>query len=586
MASVTGSRLAFFSSTVSADKVNVVLTADGSDVAGKSIAGDFNIEVFTVTAGSLASGFDGSAFVQGAQQLTNNAVQAGSVTSTEQVLAGSYTLIDLSGGSKQGESIQIIGSSGATDVVVGSANDTITGSTNAATQQFIDASGLNTDANPGPFRGPETVFGGAGGTTVGGGQGDVITGGSGFLQVNETTVASISPGFAGQETVKGGSGSLSVFQIGPQFSITGSTGGTTFVDDTYSVSGNAIGGNSSIVGGNGSGVISVAGISTGANTIIFAQKGDHVTVGSALTAVDASRGNITVTGGSGSATGSVVGTPINVNTAILTGTGDVLNLGGAATYVEALFAGANTVNAGNGFVHADAGIGTSIVGSSGNLEVNAPLGSTTVTAGTGNLFIFNMGKNEVVTGGSGTNFINDGYGGGGNSSITGGSGTVTGAGGQAVNTLIVGAAGDSIGGGSGSTSINAIAGSEAITVGAGATTVQAGSKDTVTANAGTGTLLVDLDSDQSTTTINLGGGHGAATLRDVSVTGGSTAQDSVTGFSTATDVIASKTSVNSSGTFLGTSASDGKGGTILTFLDGVQMTLAGVADPTKIKFTQ
>src|SRR5690349_4688081 len=118
MASVTGSRLAFFSSTVSADKVNVVLTADGTDVAGKSIAGDFNIEVFTVTAGSLASGFDASAFVQGAQQLTNNAIQAGSVTSTEQVLDGSYTLIDLSGGSSRGESIQIVGSAAGSSEVV------------------------------------------------------------------------------------------------------------------------------------------------------------------------------------------------------------------------------------------------------------------------------------------------------------------------------------------------------------------------------------------------------------------------------------------------------------------------------------
>src|SRR5712692_9933418 len=68
MASVTGSRLAFYSSTVSADKVNVVLTADGSDVAGKAISGNFNIEVFTVTGAALASGFQASAYVQGAQR--------------------------------------------------------------------------------------------------------------------------------------------------------------------------------------------------------------------------------------------------------------------------------------------------------------------------------------------------------------------------------------------------------------------------------------------------------------------------------------------------------------------------------------
>ena len=115
MASVTGSRLAFFSSTVTADKVNVVLTTDGSDVAGKAIVGDFNIEVFTATAGPLAGGFQASALVTGAQSLTNNAITAGSLSSTEQLLDGSFTLVDLTGS----ESIQIVGSNGSSDVVVG-----------------------------------------------------------------------------------------------------------------------------------------------------------------------------------------------------------------------------------------------------------------------------------------------------------------------------------------------------------------------------------------------------------------------------------------------------------------------------------
>ncbi len=87
MASVTGSRLAFFGDGVNANNINVVLTTDGSDVAGKAIAGDLNIEVFTSTPGALASGFQASAFVQGAQILSNNAIQAGSPTSTEELLA-------------------------------------------------------------------------------------------------------------------------------------------------------------------------------------------------------------------------------------------------------------------------------------------------------------------------------------------------------------------------------------------------------------------------------------------------------------------------------------------------------------------
>src|SRR5260370_4467149 len=124
MASVTGSRLAFYSSTVTADKVNVVLTADGSDVAGKAISGNFNIEVFTTTGAALASGFQASAYVQGAQQLTNNAIQAGTVASTEELLEGSYTLIDLSGGSARAETIHIGGAPKNAHPLVGSARDT------------------------------------------------------------------------------------------------------------------------------------------------------------------------------------------------------------------------------------------------------------------------------------------------------------------------------------------------------------------------------------------------------------------------------------------------------------------------------
>src|SRR5712691_779156 len=277
MASVTGSRLAFYSSTVTADKVNVVLTADGSDVAGKAISGNFNIEVFTVTAGALASGFQASAYVQGAQSLTNNAIQAGTVASTEELLDGSYTLIDLSGGSARAETIHIGGSSGTTDVVVGSDGDTIFGSPSAAVSQVIDASGTNKNANPGPFAGPQTVFGGAGGTTVSGGKGDKITGGTGGLQVNDAKPAS-----AGGETINGANSFFDVFfDLGPNDSIVGSNVGTTFINDQY-----GSGGNSSIVGGSGTGTISVKGVDTGANTIIFAEKGDKVTVGSALSAID------------------------------------------------------------------------------------------------------------------------------------------------------------------------------------------------------------------------------------------------------------------------------------------------------------
>ncbi len=160
---------------------------------------------------------------------------------------------------------------------------------------------------------------------------------------------------------------------------------------------------------------------------------------------------------------------------------------------------------------------------------------------------------------------------------------MTGAGGIFDNTIVNGAAGDTITGGAASTTyINAHLGSQTVTGGSGAATVLAGTGNSVT--GGAGTLEVDLNSDQATTTIDLSKGTGAATLRDVSVASG-TAIVSVTGFSTSADTIASQTSVDTSGTFIGSSKSDGAGGTILLFKDGTQMTLAGVSDITKVKFT-
>ncbi len=370
-----GSRLAFFTGVVSdASLINVVLTTDGSDVAGKAIAGDYNIEVFTSTPGALASGFQASVFVQGAQLLTNNAIQAASPSSTEQLLDVSdptqnYSLIDLSSSAKQGEAIQIIGSTGAIYFVFGSAGDTITGSADASVMQVIDASGTNKEANPGPFVGPETVTGGAGNTTVWGGKGDVITGGAGFMQVNDS-------GATGSQTVTGGAGALSIFDIGKNFSVTGSTAGTTFFDDTYSVSGAAgsvaIGGGSSIVGGSGTTLLA-----GGENTEIVAAAGDAVTVGGALTYVNAQKGATTITGGSGSGTGTVEGAS-GYNTNILAGKGDVITLNAAAAYIDAT-AGSTTITGGAGKAHVEAGNGDAITGGPAARALSKSITSETPT---------------------------------------------------------------------------------------------------------------------------------------------------------------------------------------------------------------
>lgn len=574
MASVSGSRLAFFANGVSdASKINVVLTADGSDVAGKAITGDFNIEVFTTSTGNLASGFQASAFIQDAQQLTNNAVQAGSPTSKETLLDGTgYVLIDMSGGSSRGETITIAGKSGETYSVFGSQGDTITGSNNADVSQYIDATGTNNSKNPGPFTGPETVTGGAGSTTVIGGSGDIITGGAGFMQVNDDR-------HSGNQTVKGGTGSLKVFNIGPNFSITGSTGGTTYIDDSYGA-----GGGSSIVGGSGTGLLTDKGLS-GENTFIVTDVNDRITVGSALTYINAQKGQVTIKGGDGSITGTVEGAA-GYNTNILVGKGSSITLGGAATWIDAT-AGSTTITAGSGKVHIEAGNADSIIGGKGDLEVDNIGNGDTITGGSGNLFSFGKGTSETITGSiSGWTLINSG----GSSSIKGGSGTgagtVLGADGKFDNTVIVGATKDTITGGSATTTyINAFSGLETVTGGSGATTVLAGKGDSII--GGNGTFEVDIDSDTNgkSVTVDLSKGTGAATLRDISTKGGGGGDASVTGFDTKGDAIASKTSVSTTGTFLGTSKSDATG-TTLTFLDGTTITLAGVTDITKVKFTQ
>src|ERR1700693_1746890 len=119
MASVPGSKLAFFNPGFTPAQINVVLTTDGTTLSGPIIPGAFNIEVFTVTPGTLGTGFQASAFVQGAVRLNTNEVMASTSASTEQLLAGNSQVIDRTGS----ELIQIVGS--GADTVMGSAGDTV-----------------------------------------------------------------------------------------------------------------------------------------------------------------------------------------------------------------------------------------------------------------------------------------------------------------------------------------------------------------------------------------------------------------------------------------------------------------------------
>ena len=96
----------------------------------------------------------------------------------------------------------------------------------------------------------------------------------------------------------------------------------------------------------------------GENTEIVAAAGDAVTVGSALTYVNAEKGATTIVGGSGTSNGTVEGAA-GYNTNILAGSGDVIALNGASAYIDAT-AGSTTITGGAGKAHVEVGKGNSI----------------------------------------------------------------------------------------------------------------------------------------------------------------------------------------------------------------------------------
>jgi hypothetical protein len=325
-----------------------------------------------------------------------------------------------------------------------------------------------------------------------------------------------------------------------------------------------------------------------------------------LTLIDATAGGASVDGGT--AFGST-----GVST-VEGGVGDTIVGGFGANYIDAS-AGTQIIHGSLGESTVIAGRGDYIDGGGGALVIVDPKagGFGSFSGGIGNLTVFDIGRSDTIVGGTGvpggkgvTTFVNDTYTGtvlGGFSLITGGNDTVTGAanpaGGATVgaNTWVIGQVGDTVIGGRGTMYVDASSGSESVIGGSatanvtipslqtasGGTAIQGGNLDTIT--GGSGTLQLYINSNVGAETVNLGAGHGAAALRDVD-DGAGGASTSVSGFSTAIDVVQSRTSIDSLGVFLGMSQSNGSGGTILMFIDGSTMTLAGVASIAAIKFTQ
>ncbi len=409
-----------------------------------------------------------------------------------------------------------------------------------------------------------------------------------YLMVDHTGQQSITVSRAGHASVAGSRGDT-ITGLGSD------TGPLDMLIDASGTNPDVTPGPMTIVGGDGA-------------TTVWGGTGDMITGNATFNfglTVDGARGGNTISGGTnrgnfGAAAFAVTGATVsgaagdtiigaqgsNSTTYIAAGVKDVISSGEGNTTIAGNLGSTDTINGGVGATTIYGSANDHITGGTGAMYLNDAIfaGAETVVGGAGNLTVFSIGKNFSITGSTGgTTFIDDNYGKGGNSNFIGGSGTVTGAGGLAVNTVIIGAPSDTVSGSSGTTYIDGILGLQSITAGSGATTVQGAIGDTVT--GGSGTLLAYLNSDQATTTVNLGTGSGVATLQDVSVAGGKGSAISVTGFAAATDIVGSTQSVDTSDKFLGSSTSDGKGGTILTFLDGSKMTLAGVAfGTTTIKF--
>jgi hypothetical protein len=372
MASVKGSQLAFFGTGVGQSSLNNVVTTDGTKLSGPTVSGSFNIEVFTTASAVttvLGAGFDASAFIQGAVKVpgTNNEIVAGSLGSTEQLLAGNYFVVDRTGG----ETIQLAGSGVLS--VASSAGDTITGSTVSSSRQVLDLEG----DNPITKLGPMTAIGGAGNTTVWAATGDSIAGGSGPMFAAGNGASNMK--------ITGGAGNLTTFNFGTGNSVTGSTTGFTFVGDGYGGSGNTIGGG----GGNGPGTDPAGGSFTQGTEIIAGNK-DVINGGSGTMLVNAlGASGLTVTGGSGAAT-------------VWGGTGGADTGGpGALQFNDGV---QTKVTGGAGALNAfQLGAGNTITGGSSTNVINDAYGAglnSLLIAGAGSSTIFG-GSGDTIQGGTG-----------------------------------------------------------------------------------------------------------------------------------------------------------------------------------------
>jgi Ca2+-binding RTX toxin-like protein len=298
---------------------------------------------------------------------------------------------------------------------------------------------------------------------------------------------------------------------------------------------------------------------------VFGAAGDTISAGaSALAFIDATLGDTSVVlGSSGSDTifsgsgDTITGAAGGTATATIVGAaGDTINLSG--------WDGTANINANQGNEAVTVGGGASTVfgaagdtislGTSFDAFVDAHLGGMSVQIGSsGSDTIFALSNSNDTASGAGHD-------------------TITAVSGSSASANVILADGDKVDltAGMGNATINALAGSDTVTLGGGATTVFAAQADTVTGGAGAST--VNLGS--GAVNISLPGGHGAATVGDVGVTGA----DTVTGFNNAQDsIFFSGENTNSIDKLVATQSHPSGDSTQLTFPDGTTMTLIGIS---------
>jgi Ca2+-binding RTX toxin-like protein len=218
------------------------------------------------------------------------------------------------------------------------------------------------------------------------------------------------------------------------------------------------------------------------------------------------------------------------------------------------------------------------IGSSGSATIydvqgSSGVGGDTISTGSSsNAFIAGQAGNmSIQIGSSGSATIYDVQG----SSGVGGD-TITAVAGGTASANVILASGDRVDltGGLGNATINALAGNDTVTLGSGMATVFAAQGDTVTAGAGASTILVGTGG----VNISLPGGHGAAQIGDVGMTG----TDTVTGFTQGQDKIFFQGQSNTPGgtrdQVIAAQQHPTANTTVLTFPDGTTMTLVGITN--------